>query len=95
MRKVNQPIWSYAEPGLAESRSSNELQSWLRENGFAIRADVAGMPTAFVASYGSGKPVIAFLAEYDALLGLLAPAEFVWIIRRPYPSGLSRVFRAG
>jgi aminobenzoyl-glutamate utilization protein B len=43
---------------------------WLAENGFSVRADVAGMPTAFVASYGEGKPVIAYLAEYDALIGV-------------------------
>lgn len=70
MRAVNQAIWSYAEPGLEETRSSKELQDWLAENGFSVRADVAGMPTAFVASYGKGKPVIAYLAEYDALLGV-------------------------
>jgi aminobenzoyl-glutamate utilization protein B len=70
MLQVNQAIWTYAEPGLEETRSSKELQDWLRENGFSIRADVSGMPTAFVASYGEGKPVIAFLAEYDALMGV-------------------------
>jgi aminobenzoyl-glutamate utilization protein B len=70
MRAVNQAIWSYAEPGLEETRSSAELAGWLKQHGFALREGVAGMPTAFVASYGSGKPVIAILAEYDALLGL-------------------------
>jgi aminobenzoyl-glutamate utilization protein B len=70
MLEVNRAIWSYAEPGLEETRSSKELQDWLRENGFSVRAGVASMPTAFVASYGSGKPVIAFLAEYDALMGV-------------------------
>jgi aminobenzoyl-glutamate utilization protein B len=70
MLEVNQAIWSYAEPGLEEHRSSKELQDWLSENGFSIRSGVSGMPTAFVASYGAGKPVIAYLAEYDALLGV-------------------------
>ena len=70
MLAVNQAIWSYAEQGLEEVRSSKELRDWLGENGFEVQAGVAGMPTAFVASYGSGKPVIAFLAEYDALLGV-------------------------
>ncbi len=70
MVAVNQAIWSYAEPGLEEVRSSRELMDWLKENGFSIQSDVAGMPTAFVASYGSTQPVIAFLAEYDALMGL-------------------------
>jgi aminobenzoyl-glutamate utilization protein B len=70
MLEVNRAIWSYAEPGLEELRSSKELQGWLSENGFSIRAGVSGLSTAFVASYGEGKPVIAFLAEYDALLGV-------------------------
>lgn len=70
MARVNQAIWSFAEPGLEERRSSQELVDWLRENGFAVRADVAGMPTAFVASFGEGEPVIAYLAEYDALIGV-------------------------
>jgi len=70
MVEVNQAIWSYAEPGLEEVRSAEELQDWLAESGFSVRANVAGMPTAFVASYGEGEPVIAYLAEYDALIGL-------------------------
>ena len=70
MLQVNQAIWSYAEPGLEETQSSQELQDWLSESGFSVRAGVAGMPTAFVASYGEGEPVIAYLAEYDALLGV-------------------------
>jgi len=70
MLQVNQAIWSYAEPGLEEKRSSQELQDWLSESGFSVRAGVAGMPTAFVASFGQGEPVIAYLAEYDALLGV-------------------------
>lgn len=70
MHAVNRAIWSYAEPGLEEVRSSAELIAWLEANGLTVEAGVAGMPTAFVASYGSGKPVIGILAEYDALLGL-------------------------
>ena len=70
MLKVNNAIWTYSEPGLEEHRSSQELQDWLSESGFSIEAGVAGMPTAFVASFGSGEPVIAYLAEFDALLGV-------------------------
>lgn len=70
MLQVNKAIWTYAEPGLEETRSSQELQDWLSENGFSVNAGVAGMPTAFVASYGEGAPVIAYLAEYDALIGV-------------------------
>jgi aminobenzoyl-glutamate utilization protein B len=63
-------IWGYAEVGYQEERSSSLLQEQLRDAGFAVEAGVAGMPTAFVASYGNGKPVIAILAEFDALPGI-------------------------
>ena len=70
LRRVNRAIWTYAETGLEESKSAKELMDLLRANGFAIEAGVSGMPTAFVASYGSGRPIIGILAEYDALPGL-------------------------
>lgn len=63
-------IWDYAEVGYKEEKSSALLQKTLKENGFEIKTGVAGIPTAFVASYGSGKPVIGVLAEFDALPGL-------------------------
>jgi aminobenzoyl-glutamate utilization protein B len=63
-------IWGYAEIGFKEYKSTALLQGKLKENGFTIETGVAGMPTAFVATYGSGKPVIGILAEYDALPGL-------------------------
>src|SRR5210317_1817473 len=63
-------IWSYAEMGYQEERSSALLQKTLSEEGFSITAGVADIPTAFVATYGSGGPVIAILGEYDALPGL-------------------------
>lgn len=63
-------IWNYAEVGYKEVKSSALHQQTLRDNGFTIQAGVADIPTAFVASYGSGKPVIAILAEFDALPGL-------------------------
>lgn len=63
-------IWDYAEVGYKEVNSSALLQKTLKENGFTVEAGVAGMPTAFVATYGSGSPVIGILAEYDALPGL-------------------------
>jgi aminobenzoyl-glutamate utilization protein B len=67
---MHERIWGYAEVGLEERRSSAELQEFLRARGFSVEGGVAGMPTAFVASWGSGKPVIAILAEFDALPGL-------------------------
>ena len=63
-------IWRNAELGFQEEKSSRLLQETLRKAGFTIEAGVAGMPTGFVASYGSGAPVIGILAEFDALPGL-------------------------
>lgn len=63
-------IWNYAEVGYKEQKSSALLQQTLQANGFSVQAGVADIPTSFVASYGSGQPVIAILAEYDALPGL-------------------------
>jgi aminobenzoyl-glutamate utilization protein B len=70
LRTTNQHIWTFAETGLEERRSSAELIGLLQANGFTVEAGVAGMPTAFVATYGSGRPIIGILAEYDALPGL-------------------------
>lgn len=69
-KKTALQIWEYAEVGYKEVKSSALHQHTLAENGFSIQAGVADIPTAFVATYGSGKPVIAILAEYDALPGL-------------------------
>lgn len=67
---IAQQIWSFAEMGYQEEQSSALLQKTLQEEGFQLETAVAEIPTAFVASYGSGSPVIAILAEYDALPGL-------------------------
>jgi aminobenzoyl-glutamate utilization protein B len=67
-------IWDFAEVGFQETQSSNLLQQTLKDAGFKVESDVAGMPTAFVASYGSGKPVIGILAEFDALPGVAQEA---------------------
>ena len=69
-KKIALSIWDYAELGYKENKSSALLQNTLKENGFSVDAGVAGMPTAFVATYGSGSPVIGILAEYDALPGI-------------------------
>lgn len=63
-------IWDYAEVGYKEFKSSALLQKTLQQAGFVVEAGVADIPTAFVASFGSGKPVIGILAEFDALPGL-------------------------
>jgi len=63
-------IWDLAEMGYLEEKSSALLQQTLSNEGFSIKTGIAGIPTAFVAEYGSGFPVIAILGEYDALPGL-------------------------
>ncbi len=68
--KLQKQIWSTPELGFLEVNSSAALQKHLTDNGFSIEKGVAGMPTAFVATYGSGSPVIGILAEFDALGGL-------------------------
>ena len=68
-------IWEFAEPRFQEYRSSELLQHVLKQAGFSIKADLAGEKTAFIAEYGSGKPVIAFLGEFDALPGLSQKAD--------------------
>ena len=63
-------IWDYAELGYQETRSSQLLQDTLADEGFEVSAGVAEIPTAFVASFGQGEPVIGILAEFDALPGI-------------------------
>jgi aminobenzoyl-glutamate utilization protein B len=67
---ISKQIWDYAELGYMEEKSSILLQDLLKKEGFEVVAGVAGIPTAFVATYGTGKPVIGILGEYDALPGL-------------------------
>jgi aminobenzoyl-glutamate utilization protein B len=63
-------IWEWAEVGYHETRSAALLADSLEAAGFRVERGVAGIPTAFIATVGSGKPVIAVLGEYDALPGL-------------------------
>jgi len=70
LANLSDQVWGYAELGLKEFKSSKLLADALEEAGFRVERGVAGMPTAFVATYGEGEPVIGLLAEYDALPGL-------------------------
>lgn len=70
VRDMSMNLWQYAETALKESESAALLVRVLQQEGFTVEEGVAGMPTAFVASYGSGQPVIGVLAEYDALPGV-------------------------
>src|SRR5579885_997379 len=83
-RETNRTIWSFAEPSLLETRSAALLADLLERNGFAVERGVAGMPTAFVATWGAGEPLIGIMAEYDALPGLSQEAAAE---QRPIVSG--------
>ena len=79
-------IWRWAEMGYQETRSSALLQDALRAEGFSVRSGVADIPTAFVASFGAGAPVIAILAEFDALPGVSQQAVAQ---RKPFADGVA------
>ena len=68
--KLALDMWELAEMGYLETESSKLMQDVLKEAGFTIKSGVAGIPTAFIAEYSQGGPVIGILAEYDALPGL-------------------------
>lgn len=68
--ELSRKIWEFAEVGYKEKQSSDLLKAELRAAGFQIQENTGDIPTAFVATYGSGKPVIGILGEYDALPGL-------------------------
>lgn len=72
---ISDQIWSHAETALEETKSAQLLADYASKNGFEVEMGVAGMPTAFVATYGSGRPVISVLGEFDALPGLSQKAS--------------------
>ena len=67
---LSRRIWEYSEVGYKETKSAAAHVAELKAAGFEVQEGVAGIPTAFVASWGAGKPVIGIMAEYDALPGL-------------------------
>ncbi len=79
---LSDAIWDTPETRFAETRSSALLSDALTEEGFRVERGVGGIDTAFIASAGSGKPVIAILGEFDALAGLsqqaAAPGHNLW-----------------
>ena len=75
---LSDQVWRFAETALRERRSSALLADYAERQGFKVQRGVAGLPTAFVASFGEGRPVIGILGEYDALPGIsqkAAPAK--------------------
>lgn len=67
---LSDEIWAYAETALKENQSSRALADYAEDMGFTVKRCVADLPTAFIASYGTGKPIIGILGEFDALPGL-------------------------
>ncbi len=77
---IAKSIWGWSEMGYQEKKSSSLLQKTLKDEGFTIQAGVADIPTAFIAEYGSGFPIIGVLAEFDALPGI---SQEVATVRKP------------
>ncbi len=69
-KQLSDKLWEYAEPGMREYKSARAYAEFLKNEGFTVNEKICGMDTAFEGVYGSGSPVICFLAEYDALSGL-------------------------
>ncbi len=67
---LSRKIWEYSEVGYKETRSAAAHVAELKAAGFEVQEGVASIPTAFIASWGSGKPIVGIMAEYDALPGL-------------------------
>ena len=70
LTELSDEIWSYEEIAFQEDQSAEALKAYARQQGFTITENIGEMPTAFTAEYGSGKPLIGILGEFDALPGL-------------------------
>jgi aminobenzoyl-glutamate utilization protein B len=75
MTRLSDQIWAFAETALRETRSAAVLADYAEAQGFEVERGVAEMPTAFVASYGKGQPIIGIMGEYDALPGISQKAQ--------------------
>src|SRR5215813_10715334 len=75
MIRLSDHIWGFAETALREHKSSKALADYAEQQGFKVERGVAGMPTAFIATYGQGQPVIGILGEFDALPGISQKAS--------------------
>ena len=84
MTHMSDEIWAFAETALREGRSAALLADYAERQGFTVERGVAGMPTAFVASYGAGRPIIGIMGEYDALPGI---SQKVATIKDPLEAG--------
>ena len=70
LTELSDRIWAYGELAFQETKSSHDLAAYAEANGFTVARKVANIPTAFTAEYGSGRPIIGILGEFDALPGL-------------------------
>ena len=70
MIATSDAIWEAAETSLEEFKSAQQLKEYARANGFDVTENVADIPTAFMATYGSGRPIIGILGEFDANAGI-------------------------
>ncbi|MEI9919303.1 MAG: amidohydrolase [Bacteroidota bacterium] len=75
LTKLSDQVWAFAEPALKEFQSSKVLADYAEAQGFKVTRGVAGLPTAFTAEFGSGKPIIGIMGEYDALPGISQKAQ--------------------
>jgi aminobenzoyl-glutamate utilization protein B len=73
--RLSEQIWGWAETALRETRSAAAVAEYAERHGFRVERGVAGMPTAFVATFGAGRPIIGVLGEYDALPGISQKAQ--------------------
>ena len=82
LRSLSDRIWDYSELKFSEYKSASALETFMEQEGFQVERGIAGMDTAFCCTFGSGKPVIGFLGEYDALSGLSQQAGAVQEVPR-------------
>jgi aminobenzoyl-glutamate utilization protein B len=72
---LSDQVWAHAEIAMKEHQSAKVLSEYAEKQGFKVTRNIAGIPTAFIAEYGSGKPIIGILGEFDALPGLSQKAQ--------------------
>src|SRR6185295_10127324 len=84
MTKLSDQIWGFAETAFREHKSSKALSDYAEQQGFKVERGIAGMPTAFIASYGQGQPIIGILGEFDALPGI---SQKVSPVKEPLEAG--------
>ena len=85
--KTSDAIWGFAETSLLEFESSKTLMDYARANGFDVKSGVAGIETAFTASYGQGRPIIGILGEFDANAGISQKLKPIKEARIPGAAG--------